>query len=144
MADNHGNNGADVVSGVAGAGEGIAGGRKARRSVDSWSNPPGAPPQHIVVAQELDVWLRGLGLEGRRVDIVVGLLDRGYLLSIPLPVGAKGFDDLGAVGGNQLRYLFRRHVATLLGWTFRRSEGTPDGFPAAVDNALRTTVYPGY
>lgn len=89
--------------------------RRSKQSADSRRNPPEAPPQHIAVARELDVWLREQGLEGRRVDIALGLLDREYLLSIPLPLGAKGFHDLGTLGGNQLRYLFKRHVATLLG-----------------------------
>jgi hypothetical protein len=56
---------------------------------------------------------------------------------------ARGCGDLGQLRGNELRYLFRRHLATLLALDERHPKGAPDGFPDSLNHALQEKVYPG-
>lgn len=115
---------------------------RVRTSIAMWPQPPPCDEQHYEFRNRLCDWAEGLGCDQHRLRLLEGLLDRGYILSLPLPNGATGFDNPDSVTGNQLRYLFRRHSATILGWNERRREGARDGFPAFINEALRTSLYP--
>jgi hypothetical protein len=106
------------------------------------NDPPAPPLQHAVVASELVDFLRAQGVGEKVVRIATGLLDTAYLTSLRPPSGTEEFQDPGALRGNQLRYIFRRHLATLLLWGERHPEGVLDGFPDSLNDALRGTVYP--
>jgi hypothetical protein len=86
--------------------------------------------------QTLLPWASAEGVRGLDLEVIEGLLDTEYLLSVPLPPEAA---DLG--GGDpcdppRLQYLFHRVVATVLHWTYRRP------FPTSIDELLRGQVWP--
>jgi hypothetical protein len=114
-----------------------------RLVVDDCGNPPQPPIEHAAVAEELVTFIRSHGAQERSVHIACGLLDKTYLCSLALPRGARGSEQVGAARGNELQYLFRRHIATLLGWDDRHPEGAANGFPDSLNHALRENVYPG-
>lgn len=114
-----------------------------RLTTESWPNPPTTSSTDPHATQMLLEFGNKRGVVGRNLCILLGLLERDYLLSLPVPEGALGFEDLGVVTNRQLRWVFRKHLATLLGWTYRREEGDPDGIPAELNGILRSRVYPG-
>lgn len=118
--------------------------RRPRRPTNTWQDWPTPPqaPLHLVAANTILIqWARSRGARGRQLELLSGLLDRDYLLSLPLPPEAVGFDDHNRIENQQLRYLFRRHVATILGWTKRRVEGARYGFSISINRALREDIY---
>lgn len=122
------------------SGRGRNGGR--RVLLDNWPTPPAPPLQYAAASAILHRWSRRMQHSPRQIQILQGLLDQDYLLALPLPLGASGFEDHNQVTNRRLRYLWRRHAATILGWTVRREEGDNDGFPAALNRALWTIVFP--
>lgn len=73
------------------------------------------------------------------VDSCLLLLDDSYLLSLPLPPRVV----LPAVPGpRNLRFLFRRQIASLLGWTERRDEGDHHGFSDSINTFVRDIWWP--
>jgi hypothetical protein len=88
-----------------------------------WGEPPQAPVEHSAVAAELVVFVRMQRAGDKAERIALGLLDKMYLTSLQLLLDARGFGDLGALRGNQLCYIYRRYLATLLGWDERCLEG---------------------
>jgi len=61
-------------------------------------------------------------VEGRDFCIFLALLERDYLLSIPIHEGALGSEDLGVVTNQQLCWVFCKHFATIIRWTYRQKE----------------------
>jgi hypothetical protein len=112
--------------------------RGCRRELE-WPAPPSHPPQFENVAVQIISWCTVAGIPLSKLPWLLGLLDRLYLISLPLPPGAQVYEDVHALEGPQFRFLFRRHVASLLGWTYRRSEGSFDGFPDSINDALRVS-----
>jgi hypothetical protein len=130
-----------VVSGMDGARNVCHRGVSRAVSWRGWPDPPPFPPQYALVAAMLADWTAETGVPAYKLQILQGLLGRDYLLAIPPPAGARAFDAT-LPEGPQLRFRFRKHAALLLGWKSRREEGSADGFPDALNYALRTIVYP--
>lgn len=90
--------------------------------------------------RELEAWLR---VEQRQGDLMVAevlrCLDEKHLLSLPLPKGVRWPEEPIA---RNFRFLFRRQVAHLLGWTERRVEGEALGFSFAINKGLRFCWWP--
>ena len=106
-----------------------------------WPSPPSTPPPFANAHRILLDWGHEHGLRGHKLLTLCALLRRDYLLQLPLPRGCKGFENLEVVEPRQLRYLFRRQCATLLGWRQRISEGDPNGFSEDVNRIIREEVY---
>jgi hypothetical protein len=136
MSDVHREKTVDVEVGGMATPRAICPQRRARIPPEDWPNPPPSPNIHANVAGILLPWARSQGVEGRRLAIVEGLLDREYLLSLPLPPHAEGFEAGGVAKGRKLRYLFRRHLAAVLNWRERREEGQEGGIPDDVNGFL--------
>ncbi|KAG0606493.1 hypothetical protein M758_9G145100, partial [Ceratodon purpureus] len=60
--------------------------------------------------------------------------DEKYLLSLPLPKGVRWPEEPAA---RNFRFLFRRQVAQLLGWTEWRVDGEANGFSFSINKGLR-------
>lgn len=73
------------------------------------------------------------------VNACLLLLQESHLLSLPLPPRVV----LPAVPGpRNFRFLFRRQVASLLGWSDRREEGEIHGFSDAINTFVREIWWP--
>lgn len=73
------------------------------------------------------------------VDACMLLLEESYLLSLPLP---PRIILLAVPSARNFRFLFRRHVASLLRWTERREEGEYHGFTDSVNKFVREIWWP--
>lgn len=113
-----------------------------RRDGYAWPPPPPAPLQHEQAAANIMAWATGRKISAKKLRILLGLLDGDYLISHPIPTGAKGYENLHCLSGKQLRYLFYRHSASVFGWGSRRVEGSSDGFPPTLHAVLRQLVFP--
>lgn len=123
----------------------MAGARKRSsrcRNVYVWPPPPLPPQEFAATVTVLANWAKNQRFPLEKQRVLPGFLDRRYLVVHPIPFGAQGYTDLDNLCGAQLRYLFYRHSAKLLGWGPRREEGSDDGFPAELHIHLRTAVFP--
>lgn len=120
-------------------------GRRVRRNVRGatirYPSPPPVRADIPVAVRIITEFATNQGATGARRRCCVALLHPGYLLALPLPPGCTEFDR-DNVEPRTLRYLFRRHLASLLGWRIRRNEGEPHGFTEAVNSVLRDHVFP--
>jgi hypothetical protein len=67
-----------------------------RPSLESWPDPPDTLAQGPTTVQLQEFALQR-GAQGRDLHILLALLGRNYLLSLPFPKGAVGFDDFSVV-----------------------------------------------
>ena len=107
-----------------------------------WPPPPSTPHPFPNAERIVLEWGHRQGASVHKLDILAALLRRSYLLDLSLPRGFKGFTTSEELEPRQLRYLFRRHSARLLGWRRRFEEGDPRGFSEEVNQAIRSEVYP--
>jgi hypothetical protein len=114
--------------------------RRLQRRKLSWPSPPQHNSAFPAAEQALQIWARRRQLPPTEVQFLLGLLDREYLLALPLPSGVQR--EEGPVTGHILRYLFRRQAAHLLDWGERRLEGSTLGFSEEINSQLRQNVYP--
>lgn len=90
--------------------------------------------------RELCEWLQQDQGQGElMVAEVLRCLEEVYLLSLPFPKGVQWPTNPGP---RNFRFLFRRQVARLLGWTERRVEGEANSFSEAVNRGLRVCWWP--
>lgn len=90
--------------------------------------------------RDLEEWLQvEQGQGDLMVKEVLNCLDEAHLVSLPLP---KGVHWPARPAARNFRFLFRRQVAHLLGWTDRRVEGEAVGFSFAVNRGLRSCWWP--
>ena len=106
-----------------------------------WPTPPATPHPFPNAERIILEWGQRQGASGQKLELLGALLRKQYLVELPLPPGFKGFSTSEALEPRQLRYLFRRHCARLLGWRRRISEGDPDGFSEELNRAIREEVY---
>ncbi|KAG0597417.1 hypothetical protein M758_UG336500 [Ceratodon purpureus] len=104
--------------------------RPLRRSSNGmhWPPPPATAHPFPNAEQIILEWGQRHGASAHKLELLAALLRREYLVELPLPLGFKGFETVAALEPHQLRYLFRRHCARLLGWRKRIPEGDPHGF----------------
>jgi hypothetical protein len=81
-----------------------------------WPMPPFVAPPFPAATEVLYDWAKNKqGARGYKLRIICSLLHEDYLLSLPLPAHIQGFNDLRHLLPAQLRYLFRRQCAAILG-----------------------------
>ena len=106
-----------------------------------WPRPPSTPSPFPNAERILVEWGQTQGVWGYKLEVLRGLLHKDYLLRLPLPRGCKGFENLQGLEPRQLRYLFRRQCAVVLGWRQRIAEGDPHGFSDGLNRTLREEVF---
>jgi hypothetical protein len=92
---------------------------------------PPLAPQLNPCAQVIRDWLNDLVLSAKPV----AFLDEAFLRAQPLKTSDRPWPDYPK--NKNYRFYWRLLPARHLGWTERRVEGAPDGFPAAVNDAIR-------
>ena len=102
------------------------------------STPPPFPDAHRILLE----WGHQQGARGHKLEVLCALLRSEYLVRLPLPRGCKGCGNRESLEPRQLRYLFRRQAAKVLGWRNRIEEGAANGFSAPLNRAIREEVYP--
>lgn len=85
-------------------------------------------------------WAKDRGASQPQCDRIVGLLTVDWMCNLPLPPRTRR--SVGVTDTHWHRFLFRRHVQHILGWTQRLPEGDPAGFSDVVNLLIRTRFYP--
>lgn len=85
-------------------------------------------------------WALGKGKGPAVAQKIVNCLDEQFLLSLPPPHRNHTWPT--HTGTRNWRYLFRRQVGVLLGWSQQLPEGHPDGIPDEVNAFLREQQWP--
>ena len=101
---------------------------------------PSAPSHLQSEANVLRTWLNLHGANQRQAECILGLLDVEYMLSIPLP--PRTHRKPGTADYRWLRFLFRRHIQHILGWTTQCEESDPDGFGSDLNHIIRERLFP--
>ena len=61
---------------------------------------------------------------------------------LALPIPPRTWSRTGEGDAEWLRFLFRKHVQCLFGWTECREEGSPHSFTKEFNRLLRVTLFP--
>jgi hypothetical protein len=100
----------------------------------------------LAEVQEIQHYMYCWGLEKTGSPLVaqgiVNCLHESFLLSLKQPVTNHYWPTVP--GTRNWRYLCRRQIAALLGWSELIPEGHPNGIPSAVNLFLRTKQWPQF
>jgi hypothetical protein len=100
-----------------------------------------ATPTHLEAeGRVFHSWAIEQGATERKVERVVGFLNKHWMLQQLLPPNT--WRKPGEPEFRWLRYLFRRHLQHILGWTYRREERDRKGFGDIVNEIIRHTLFP--
>jgi hypothetical protein len=88
--------------------------------------PPPEPKGLKDDAQLLRQWKKDQRALDAQTDRIVGLLTVSWMCSLALP--SRTHRSAAVLDARWHRYLFRRHVNNVLGWTTQREKGDPKGF----------------
>lgn len=114
----------------------------AGQALDKWPDPPKTLTGDGHAIAILQQFGESRGVRGQDLSILLTLLQRQYLLCIFVPQGAEGFTNFAAVTNRQHRWVFRKHLATIVRWTYCQEEGDSKGILANFNDVLRRPIYP--
>lgn len=85
-----------------------------------------SPPLDLEPTRKaLRMWMQDVkGVDEQHIALMQAFLDERYLRSIPLSMGA-----FFVIGFNAYKQWFWVFTTWVLGWTCRKDEGKPSGFP---------------
>lgn len=105
--------------------------------------PAGTPKQRAAFL--IRAWLGSEGHPEDTISRAILMLDEDHMRAQPADIYGLEWPPGGRHGvipPVHWRYRFRREISHLLGWREQRPEGHPDGFPAALNQAIREELWP--
>jgi hypothetical protein len=101
--------------------------------------PPSPPPLHEPITV-LSEWCTEQKASHSQTRRILALLSLEHMLSLPLPPRTARSAEVADCHWH--RFLFRRHLQSILRWTTRRAEGASDGFSGKLNWLIRSVLFP--